>query len=136
MQQFKKFYLNFREIQTRNFSRKICSKDYLGPSIQYLFYIIKFIPSRVQLIATMFSLVNAEIIIEVNLEKLRQKRCNSHNKHKATYFCTNHSCVTNSKSFLCAFCYKNHYHSIHFSGGEKLLFSTKRFIQIIKLILN
>ena len=56
----------------------------------------------------MFNYVNAEIKIEKNLENLRQRKCDSHNKYKASYFCTNFSCVKNSTSFLCEICYKNH----------------------------
>ena len=57
----------------------------------------------------MFSyfLVNDEIKIEENFEKILQKRCDNHNKYKASHFCTNILCVKNSTSFLCEFCSKN-----------------------------
>ena len=53
-------------------------------------------------------LVSNDIKIEENLEKLRQKNCDEHKKYKASHFCTNLSCVTNSMSFLCQFCYNKH----------------------------
>ena len=59
-------------------------------------------------IETMFTLFNEETTIENNFEKLRQRKCDSHNKYKASYFCTNSLCVTNSLCFLCQLCYKNH----------------------------
>ena len=61
----------------------------------------------------MFSYVDLanddEIKIEENLEKIRQKRCDSHNKYQVSHFCTNPSYLKNSTSFLCEFCYSNHY---------------------------
>ena len=46
--------------------------------------------------------------IEENLEKIRQERCDNHNKHQASYCCINPSCVKNSLCFLCELCYNNH----------------------------
>ena len=77
--------------------------------------------------------VNDEIKIEENFEKLRQRKCNSHNKYKACYFCTNFSCVQNSTSFLCELCYndhpKNHFNNKEIKSVEDL-FSMKRLIQM------
>ena len=79
------------------------------------------------------NLVNNDIKIEENLEKLRQKRCDSHSKYKASYFCTNFSCLKNSTSFLCEFCYNNH-STNHLKQKEiqsvEDLFSTKRLTQM------
>ena len=79
------------------------------------------------------SLVNDERKIEENFEKLRQKKCDSHNKYKATYCCTNFSCIKNSTSFLCEFCYKNHSQN-HLNCQEIKsvgdLFSMKRLTQM------
>ena len=81
----------------------------------------------------MFSLFNEETTIENNLEKLRQRKCDSHNKYKASYFCTNSLCVTNSLCFLCQLCYKNHSKN-HFINQEiksiEDLFSTKALTQM------
>ena len=83
----------------------------------------------------MFSYVfaNDTIKIEEKLEKIRQKKCDSHNKYKASHFCTNLSCVKNSTSFLCEFCYKNHSQN-HINCQEIKsvgdLFSMKRFTQM------
>ena len=81
------------------------------------------------------SLIDGEFKIEENLEKIRQKKCNSHNKYKASYFCINPSCVKNSTSFLCELCYNNH--SKNHAQCQEIkfiddLFSTKRFSQIIE----
>ena len=54
------------------------------------------------------NLISHDIKIEKNFEKLLQRKCDSHTKYKASYFCTNHSCVKNSTSFLCKRCYNNH----------------------------
>ena len=59
----------------------------------------------------MFDYVNLfsdENKIEENFEKLRQKKCDNHNKYKASYCCINPLCIKNSASFLCELCYKNH----------------------------
>ena len=53
-------------------------------------------------------LADGDIKIEQNFEKLRQKKCNNHDKQKASYFCTNVSCIQNSTSFLCKLCYNSH----------------------------
>ena len=78
-------------------------------------------------------LVDSEIKIQENLEKIRQKRCDSHSKYKASHFCTNISCVKNSTSFLCELCLKNHSKN-HFNCQEiktvDEIFSTKRLTQI------
>ena len=78
-------------------------------------------------------LTDSEAKIEENLEKIRQKRCDSHNKYKAAYFCTNVSCIKNSTSFLCGLCYDNHSKN-HLNNKEiksiEDLFSTKRLSQI------
>ena len=78
------------------------------------------------------NLVSNDIKIQENLEKLRQRKCNSHNKYKASYFCTNALCVINSLCFLCQLCYKNH-SKIHFIDQEMRpiddLFSTKALVQ-------
>ena len=82
---------------------------------------------------TYVNLVSDEKKIEENLEKIRQKRCDSHNKYKASHFCSNILCVKNSTSFLCQFCYNNHsinhlkYKEIHFVED---LFSTKSLTQM------
>ena len=79
------------------------------------------------------NLVDDEIKLEENLEKICQKRCDSHNKYKATHFCTNFSCVKNSTSFLCELCYNNHSknHLKHKEiKGVEDLFSLKRMSQI------
>ena len=77
--------------------------------------------------------VNDEIERQENLEKIRQKKCDNHNKYQVSHFCTNPSCVQNSTSFLCELCYNNHSknHLIH----KKIktvdeLFSTKRLAQM------
>ena len=82
----------------------------------------------------MFSLSNEEkMSIEENFEKLCQKKCNEHNKYKASYFCVNPLCVTNSSCFLCQFCYKNHskthlnYYEIKYIDE---IFSTKGLTQM------
>ena len=84
----------------------------------------------------MFSYVNLvsnDIKIEENLEKIRQKRCDNHNKYEASHFCTNLSCVKNSTSFLCELCYNNHPKN-HFNHKEIQsvgdLFQMKRFNQM------
>ena len=81
----------------------------------------------------MIGFANDEIKIQENLEKLRQKRCDSHNKYKASYFCTNISCVKNSASFLCDLCYRNHSKN-HVTSQEiktvDEIFSTKKLTQI------
>ena len=79
------------------------------------------------------NLVSNDLKIEENLEKIRQKRCDSHNKYKASHFCTNHLCIKNSTSFLCQFCYNNH--SKNHKNNEEIqsvedLFSTKRLTQM------
>ena len=63
------------------------------------------------------NLVSNDMKIEDNLEKLRQRKCDSHNKYKASYLCTNPLCVTNSLCFLCQLCYKNHSKN-HFINQE------------------
>ena len=79
------------------------------------------------------SLIDSEIKIQENLKKIRQIKCASHNKNKASYFCTNASCVQNSTSFLCELCYDNHsknhaqHHEIKYIDD---IFSTNRFNQI------
>ena len=79
------------------------------------------------------NLVSNDIKIEENLEKIRQKRCDSHNKYKASHFCTNLSCIKDSISFLCEFCYNNHFIN-HFNNKEiktvDEIFSTKRLTQM------
>ena len=71
--------------------------------------------------------------IQENLEKIRQKKCESHNKYQASHFCTNSTCVKNSTSFLCELCYNNHSKN-HLNSKEiktvDELFSTKRLTQI------
>ena len=79
------------------------------------------------------NLVNNDVKIEENLERIRQKRCDNHNKYKASYFCTNLSSLKNSTSFLCQFCYNNH--SINHLKYKEIqsvedLFSTKRLTQM------
>ena len=84
----------------------------------------------------MFSHMNFitnDIKIEENFEKLLQRKCDGHNKYKASYFCTNLSCVKNSTSFLCELCYDNHpqnhcNHKEIKSVGD--LFQMKRFNQM------
>ena len=49
---------------------------------------------------------NENVKIEKNLEKIRQKKCDSHNKYQASYCCINPSCYVDE------------------------LFSTKRLVQI------
>ena len=77
--------------------------------------------------------INDDIKIEENLEKIRQKSCDSHKKYQASYFCTNIICVKNSCCFLCEFCYSNHPID-HFNHKEIQyiddLFSTKRLTQM------
>ena len=79
------------------------------------------------------NLVNDEMKIQENLEKIRQKKCDSHNKYQASHFCTNPSCIKNSTSFLCEFCYNNHSKN-HLNRKEiktiDELFSTKRLTQM------
>ena len=81
----------------------------------------------------MIGLIESAIKIEANLEKIRQKKCDSHNRYKASYFCTNVSCVINSTSFLCELCYDNHSKNLPNHREIKAvddLFSTKRLTQI------
>ena len=78
-------------------------------------------------------LTNGEIKIEENFEKIRQKKCDSHNRYKASHFCTNISCVKNSTSFLCELCYRSHSKNHVISQEIKTIdeiFSTKRLTQI------
>ena len=93
--------------------------------------IINFIPSEEMI--GFIDLVDGEIKIQENFEKLRQKRCDSHNKYKASHFCTNISCITNSTGFLCELCYNNH--SKDHPNHKEIksvddLFSMKRLTQI------
>ena len=79
------------------------------------------------------NLISNDIKIEENFEKILQRKCDSHNKYKAFYFCTNLSCVKNSTSFLCELCYNNHPKS-HFNHKEIQylgdLFQIKRLKQM------
>ena len=81
-----------------------------------------------------YFVLNDEIKIEENLEKLRQKKCDTHNKYKASHFCMNPLCINNSLSFLCELCYINHSKD-HFNHKEikyvdEIFFSTKRLTQM------
>ena len=42
------------------------------------------------------------------IDLVNSQKCNSHNFYKASYFCTNFSCVQNSTSFLCEIWYIDH----------------------------
>ena len=82
----------------------------------------------------MFSHMNLiDIKMEENFDKLLQRKCDGHNKYKASYFCINPLCVKNSTSFLCELCYNNHCKS-HLKHKEiktvDEIFSTKRFNQM------
>ena len=78
-------------------------------------------------------LVDNELKIQENLEKIRHKKCDSHNKYQASHFCTNSSCVKNSTSFLCELCYNTHSNN-HLNHKEikyvDELFSTKILAQM------
>ena len=71
--------------------------------------------------------------IEENFEKIRQKKCDTHNKYKASYCCINSLCVKNLSCFLCELCYKNHSKN-HLNSQEIKsigdLFSTKTLSQM------
>ena len=78
-------------------------------------------------------LADSELKIQENLVKIRHKKCDSHNKYQASYFCTNSSCVKNSTSFLCELCYKKH--SKNHLNYQKIqyvdeIFSTKRLARM------
>ena len=79
------------------------------------------------------NLVSDDIKIEENFEKLLQRKCDTHNKYKASYCCINLLCVKNSCCFLCELCYSNHPQS-HLNNKEiktvDQIFSTKRFTQM------
>ena len=79
------------------------------------------------------NLISDEKKIEENFEKLLQRKCDNHNKYKASYFCTNISCVKNSTNFLCELCYNNHSKSHLYHKEIKSvwdLFQMKRFNQM------
>ena len=80
-----------------------------------------------------FALINDEIKIEENLGKMRQKKCDNHNKYKASYCCINPFCIKTLSCFLCELCYKNHSQN-HLNCLQIRpmddLFSTKKLTQM------
>ena len=82
---------------------------------------------------TYVNLIDDEKKIEDNFEKLLPKKCDSHNKYKASYCCINPLCVKNSCCFICELCYNNH--SKSHLNNKKIksvadLFQMKRFNQM------